>query len=220
MPDQAKRKKRNSGSAVMNRRNFLKSIGASSVSLAALEGEGLVGKLKASGLVPQERILGPERFQARFLINGEEKKVEIGPGTMLVDVLRDHLQMTGTKIGCNRGACGACTVRLNGRVVNSCMVFAADAIDVPVLTIEALKAQALADHPDKLLEHLQAAFIEHDAMQCGFCTSGMMMSCLDLLAHNPAPTEQQIRLAVSGNLCRCATYPNVIKAVQSVKQLS
>ncbi len=133
---------------------------------------------------------------------------------MLVDVIRDHLQLTGTKIGCNRGACGACTVILNGRTVNSCLVFAVDAIDVPIQTIEEISA----DHPDKLLDRLQAAFIEHDAMQCGFCTSGMLMSCRDLLIHNPAPTEQEIKLAVSGNLCRCATYPNVIKAVKSVEQ--
>jgi aerobic-type carbon monoxide dehydrogenase small subunit (CoxS/CutS family) len=214
MPGQSKGRKRKTGSIVMNRRNFLKSIGASSVSLATLEGEGLVGKLKASGLVPQERILGPERFQGRFLINGREQIVEIQPRLMLVDLIRDHLQLTGTKIGCNRGACGACTVILNGRAVNACLVLAVDAMDVPILTIESM----MADNPDKLLDRLQSAFIEHDAMQCGFCTSGMMMSCWSLLTHNPAPTEQEIKLAVSGNLCRCATYPNVLKAVKSVKQ--
>jgi xanthine dehydrogenase YagT iron-sulfur-binding subunit len=218
MPGQSKSRKRKTGSAVMNRRNFLKSIGASSVSLATLEGEGFVGKLKASGLVPQERILGPDRFQARFLINGREQMVEIEPRLMLVDLIRDHLQLTGTKIGCNRGACGACTVILNGRPVNSCMVLAVDAIDTPILTIENLAEKAGVGRQDKLLELLQAAFIEHDAMQCGFCTSGMMMNCWSLLTNNPAPTEQEIKLAVSGNLCRCATYPNVIKAVKSVKQ--
>jgi xanthine dehydrogenase YagT iron-sulfur-binding subunit len=212
MRNQLKGKKRKTGSAVMNRRNFLKSIGVSSVSLAALEGEGLVGKLKASGLVPQEHILGPNRFQARFMLNGGEQIVEIEPQMMLVDVIRDQLQLTGTKIGCNRGACGACTVILNGRIVNSCLVLAMDAIGVPILTIEGL---ATSDKSDKL-DNLQSAFIENDAMQCGFCTSGMIMSCKSLLDQNPRPNDQEIKQAIGGNLCRCATYPNVLKAVRAV----
>ncbi len=212
MRNQLKGKKRKTGSAVMNRRNFLKRIGASSVGLAALEGEGLVGKLKATGLVSQERILGPDRFQARFLINGRELLTVIEPRMTLVDVIRDQLQLTGTKISCNRGACGACTIILNGRAVNSCLVLAVDAIEVPILTIEGL---AVADDPDKL-DPLQAAFIEHDAMQCGFCTSGMIMSCKSLLDRNPRATDQEIKQAIGGNLCRCATYPNVFKAVRTV----
>jgi xanthine dehydrogenase YagT iron-sulfur-binding subunit len=216
MSKPVKGKKRKTGSAIMNRREFLKSMGVSSLSLAALEGEGLVGKLKAGGLVPSDRILGPEGFQARFLVNGRELITEIETSMTLVEVIRDRLQLTGTKIGCERGACGACTVILNGRTVNSCMVFAVDAMDVPILTIEGLTA---AGNPDKL-DPLQSAFIEHDAMQCGFCTSGMIMSCKSLLMRNAAPSEQDINMAVSGNLCRCATYPNVIKAVKAVKSFS
>jgi xanthine dehydrogenase YagT iron-sulfur-binding subunit len=206
-------KRRKTGSALMNRRNFLKSMGVSSVGLAALEGQGLVGKLKTVGLVAEERIYGPEPRRARFLINGREWLTEIEPRAILVDVIRDQLHLTGTKIGCNRGACGACTVILNGLTVNSCMVLAIDATDVPIMTIE-----GLADSPHKL-DPLQKAFIEHDAMQCGFCTSGMIMSCKSLLMHNSAPGDQDIKLAISGNLCRCATYPNVLKAVKAVSSI-
>jgi len=204
------KKKRSKSDATISRRDFLKSVGVSSVSLAALDGEGLVGKLKYAGVLPQERILGPGRFQARFQVNGKEWIAEIEPRTTLVEVLRDHLHLTGTKIGCNRGSCGACTIILNGRIVNSCLTLAVDAVGLPIQTIEGLAESTDQLHP------LQKAFIENDAMQCGFCTSGMIMSCLDLLNHNPTPADQDIRLAVSGNLCRCATYPNVFRAVNRV----
>jgi xanthine dehydrogenase YagT iron-sulfur-binding subunit len=209
MSQGTKDKKRKTGSTVIKRRDFLKSMGASSVGLAALEGEGLVGKLKKAGVIPEEKILGPEGLQARFLINGRQFQTMIEPQTILADVIRDHFHLTGTKIGCNRGACGACTIIMNGRAVNSCLVLAIDAMDMPILTIE-----GLGDY-DKL-DPLQTAFIEHDAMQCGFCTSGMIMSCKNLLSRNPAPDDQEIKEAVSGNLCRCATYPNVFKAVHSL----
>jgi xanthine dehydrogenase YagT iron-sulfur-binding subunit len=204
------KKKKSSLPASITRRDFLKSVGVSSVGLAALEGEGLVGKLKDSGILPQERILGPHPFQARFLINGKEWITGIEPRATLADVIRDQLNLTGTKIGCNRGSCGACTVILNGRTVNSCLTLAVDAMDLPVQTIEGLAESPAYLHP------LQQAFIEQDAMQCGFCTSGMIMSCASLLNHNSAPGDEDIREAVSGNLCRCATYPNVFRAVKRV----
>ena len=127
------------------------------------------------------------------------------PRTTLADALRLHLGLTGTKIGCDRGACSACTVWLDGVPVNSCMTFALDAVGRNVTTIEGL-AQGDRLHP------VQDAFIAHDAMQCGFCTPGMVMSCAALLARNANPTRDDVRAATSGNLCRCGTYPNVFDA--------
>jgi xanthine dehydrogenase YagT iron-sulfur-binding subunit len=204
-------KKERSGAGGINRRTFLKSVGLTSVGLAALEGEGLVGKLKAAGVFPRPHILGPDRLQAKFLINNREWITEIEPQTVLVDVIRENLNLTGTKIGCYRGSCGACTIILDGRAINSCMMFAVDAINIPVQTIEGLTT----DRTDTL-QPLQASFIEHDAMQCGFCTSGMIMSCQSLLNTQPHPSDQEIKQAVSGNLCRCGTYPNILNAVRAV----
>jgi aerobic-type carbon monoxide dehydrogenase small subunit (CoxS/CutS family) len=193
----------------LTRRTFLKSMGVSSVGVAAVKGEGLVGKLRAAGIISEEKIIGPGALMAEFLVNGKKLKTEIEPQATLADVLRDHLKLTGTKIGCNRGACGACTVILDGKSASSCLTLAVDAIGLPIQTIE-----GLAENLDKL-HPLQDAFIEHDAMQCGFCTSGMIMSSKDLLDHNPSPSDEEIKTAVSGNLCRCGTYPNVFKAVKS-----
>jgi aerobic-type carbon monoxide dehydrogenase small subunit (CoxS/CutS family) len=131
---------------------------------------------------------------------------------MLVDAIRDHLNLSGTKIGCNRGACGACTVILDGKAVAACMTLALDAVGKTIGTIEGLEESKDKLHP------IQEAFIEHDAMQCGFCTSGMIMSAKHLLDEKKSPTQAQIKNAVSGNLCRCGTYPHVFQAIETASK--
>jgi carbon-monoxide dehydrogenase small subunit len=139
-------------------------------------------------------------------LNGEEVTVQVKPSAMLVEVLRDQLELTGTKVACGEGECGACTVLLDGVPVNSCLVPALKAQGREVMTVEGLA-------PLGELHPLQKAFIEHGAVQCGYCTPGMLMSAKALLDHNPHPTEDEARLAISGNLCRCTGYAKILEAI-------
>jgi carbon-monoxide dehydrogenase small subunit len=139
-------------------------------------------------------------------LNGEPVTVQVKPSAMLVEVLRDQLELTGTKVACGVGECGACTVLLDGKPVNSCLVPALKAQGREVLTVEGL-ARLGELHP------LQKAFVEHGAVQCGFCTPGMLMSAKALLDHNPNPTEEEVRMAISGNLCRCTGYAKIVEAI-------
>jgi aerobic-type carbon monoxide dehydrogenase small subunit (CoxS/CutS family) len=139
-------------------------------------------------------------------LNGEEVTVEVKPSTLLVEVLRDQLELTGTKVACGEGECGACTVLLDGQPVNSCLVPALKAQGREVLTVEGLA-------PLGELHPLQKAFVEHGAVQCGYCTPGMLMSAKALLDHNPSPTEDEVRLSISGNLCRCTGYAKIVEAI-------
>jgi carbon-monoxide dehydrogenase small subunit len=139
-------------------------------------------------------------------LNGEEVAVQVKPSAMLVEVLRDQLELTGTKVACGEGECGACTVLLDGEPVNSCLVPALKAQGREVLTVEGLA-------PLGELHPLQKAFVEHGAVQCGYCTPGMLMSAKALLDHNPRPTEEEVRLAISGNLCRCTGYAKIVEAI-------
>ena len=148
---------------------------------------------------------GPDPAPLTLTVNGHVVTVMCDPGTTLVQVLRERLGLTGTKIGCDRGACSACTVWLDGEVASSCMTMALDARGRRVTTIEGL-ADGETLHP------VQQAFIEHDAMQCGFCTPGMVMSCAALVDRNPACTLDDVKAAISGHLCRCGTYPNIFAA--------
>ena len=141
-------------------------------------------------------------------LNGEEVTVQVKPSALLVEVLRDQLELMGTKVACGEGECGACTVLLDGKPVNSCLVPALKAQGREVLTVEGLAALGEL-HP------LQKAFVEHGAVQCGYCTPGMLMSAKALLDHNPNPTEHEIRLAISGNLCRCTGYAKIVEAIQA-----
>jgi aerobic-type carbon monoxide dehydrogenase small subunit (CoxS/CutS family) len=141
-------------------------------------------------------------------LNGEEETVHIKPDAMLLDVLRDELGLMGTKEACGRGECGACTVLLEGEPVTSCLVPAFKAQGREVMTVEGL-ASAGELHP------LQKAFIEHGAVQCGYCTPGMLMSAKALLDRNPNPTEEEIKEAISGNLCRCTGYVNIVQAIRA-----
>ena len=140
-------------------------------------------------------------------INGDEAEYLCDPEESLLDVLRDHLRLTGAKEGCGTGDCGACTVKMDGRVVCSCLVLGAEAAGREIETIE-----GMADH-DKL-HPLQQKFLEHAALQCGVCTPGILVAAKDLLERNPDPTETEIRYWLAGNLCRCTGYDKIIRAVQ------
>jgi len=156
-------------------------------------------------------VVGPGPVPVTLRVNGKEHAVQVEPRRTLADVLRTDLGMTGTKVGCDRGACSGCTVWIDGTPVVSCLTFVLDAAGHEITTIEGL-ARGDELHP------VQAAFIEHDATQCGFCTPGMVMSCAALLRRNPSPTLEDVRSAVSGNLCRCGTYPKVFAATLAAAQ--
>jgi carbon-monoxide dehydrogenase small subunit len=147
-----------------------------------------------------------ETAAVRLTVNGEPAELNVPSHWRLVDLLRDGLGLTGTKEGCGIGECGACTVLLDGKPVNSCLVLAAQADGREVVTVE-----GLADGDE--LHPLQEAFIDHDAVQCGFCTPGMLMSAKALLDENPSPSSGDVRRALSGNLCRCTGYTQIVRAV-------
>ena len=151
------------------------------------------------------------KTEIKFTINGRSHVGEAPPRMTLVDYLRDELNLTGTHAGCEHGVCGACTIILDGESVRSCLLFAVQADGAEILTVEGL-AQGDEMHP------LQQAFWDKHALQCGFCTSGFLMSAYDLLQKNPHPSEEEIRYGLSGNLCRCTGYANIIKAVQAVAE--
>lgn len=144
-----------------------------------------------------------------FLINGRTETLEIAANRTLLDMLREDLALTGAKKGCEAGECGACTVLVNGRPVNSCLVLAIEMNGAEILTIE-----GLSKNDD--LDSLQQAFIDYFALQCGYCTPGMILMGKALLMQNPKPTEQQVKEYISGNLCRCTGYENIIKAILAV----
>jgi carbon-monoxide dehydrogenase small subunit len=147
-----------------------------------------------------------------MILNGRETTVEVEPWAMLVDVLRDELHLTGTKVGCSDGECGACTVLVDGRPVDSCLYPALKAQGRRVLTVEGLTASA----GEQGLHPLQRAFIDQGAVQCGYCTPGFLLTAKALLDSNPHPSEGEIRQALAGNLCRCTGYVKIVQAVQRV----
>ncbi len=142
-------------------------------------------------------------------VNGKPVSAEVEARTLLVNYIREHLRMTGTHVGCDTAQCGACTVHLNGKAVKSCSMLAMQAEGGEVVTIEGL-AKA-----DGTLHPMQAAFKEHHGLQCGFCTPGMIMNAVDFAKSNPAPTDEQVRAALDGNLCRCTGYQNIVKSVMA-----
>ena len=149
-----------------------------------------------------------EKTILRMKVNGRPVEVAVKPTWTLLRVLREELRLTGTKKGCEQGDCGACVVIMNGKTVNSCLVLALQAESKEIETIEGLGTEDDL-HP------LQKSFIEHGAVQCGFCTPGMLMSSKVLLQENPKPAQQEIKVAISGNLCRCTGYTKIIKAIES-----
>jgi len=162
--------------------------------------------IRGSGNQGMSDFLIPDFLTLTMTLNGEEVTVQVQPSAMLVEVLRDQLELMGTKVACGEGECGACTVLLDGKAVASCLVPALKVQGREVMTVEGLA-------PLGELHPLQKAFVEHGAVQCGYCTPGMLMSAKALLNHNPHPTEDEIRLAISGNLCRCTGYAKIVEAI-------
>jgi xanthine dehydrogenase YagT iron-sulfur-binding subunit len=195
-------------SAPISRRAFLKSavVTGAAAAVASLP-QGGAAEAAASPESPPgiAESIGPGPAAIDLKINGQVHRLVIEPRVTLLRALREHLGLTGTKLVCDRGACGACTVMLDGKPVPSCMVLAVDARGREITTIEGLGDPARM-HP------VQAAFVEEDALQCGFCTPGMVISVAAALRRNPAATEDEIRHAVAGNICRCGTYPHVFSA--------
>lgn len=146
------------------------------------------------------------KTEIEFTVNGESHKLEVFPMARLLDVLREELHLTGTKEGCGEGECGACTVKLDGQIVNSCLVPIAQVNGADIMTIEGV---ANGDQ----LHAVQQAFIDHGGAQCGICTPGMILAAIDLLERNPSPTEADIRTGLAGNLCRCTGYMKIFESV-------
>lgn len=190
----------------LSRRSFLQGSAVSGI------GVGMVAQTStadaAASLTGGAPVVGPTAVPITLTVNGVARALQVEPRTTLAEALRGPLDLTGTKIACNRGACSACTVWLDGVTVCSCMMLAIEVGARKVTTIEGL---ARGD----TLHAVQAAFIEHDAMQCGFCTPGMAMSCAALLEHTPHPSADEVMTAISGHFCRCGTYPHVVAATLS-----
>jgi aerobic carbon-monoxide dehydrogenase small subunit len=148
-----------------------------------------------------------DSWSVRMRVNGQDIEVDVSPLMSLVEVLREHLGLRGTKIGCNKGECGACTVLMNGQAVNACLILAPQAEGADIWTIEGISAKGEL-HP------LQEAFLSEGAVQCGYCTPGMIMSGIALLRKTTQPTESDITHAMAGNLCRCTGYQKIVRAIQ------
>ena len=154
-----------------------------------------------------------EKIPIRLTVNGSQMELTVAPWTTLLDALRDHLDLTGTKKGCDHGQCGACTVLVDGRRINSCLTLAVMKEGAEIITIEGLARNGEL-HP------LQQAFIDHDAFQCGYCTSGQICSAAGLIAEGKAKTADEIRELMSGNICRCGAYPNIVAAILQAMERS
>jgi aerobic-type carbon monoxide dehydrogenase small subunit (CoxS/CutS family) len=189
----------------VSRRFFLRGTGA------AAGGVALLGEARVAAAAATPEMSGPGSVPLHLNVNGRDTVIDVEPRATLAEVLRGPLDLTGTKIGCDRGSCSACTVWLDGAPVASCMLLAIDVGARAVTTIEGLA------HGDTL-HPVQEAFIAHDAMQCGYCTPGMVMSCAALLERMPQPTTQDIQTAISGHLCRCGSYSHIVEAVLAASQ--
>jgi xanthine dehydrogenase YagT iron-sulfur-binding subunit len=157
---------------------------------------------QGGGIIPV-----PQKLAVSLIVNGAERQLNLAPWTTLLDALRDHLDLTGTKKGCDHGQCGACTVLVNGRRINSCLTLAVMQDSATVTTIEGLAT-------DGALHPLQQAFVDHDAFQCGYCTPGQICSAAGLIAEGKATNTDEIRELMSGNICRCGAYPNIVAAIR------
>jgi xanthine dehydrogenase YagT iron-sulfur-binding subunit len=155
----------------------------------------------------------PEKVIVSLIVNGVPRELQLAPWTTLLDALRDHLDLTGAKKGCDHGQCGACTVLVDGRRINSCLTLAIMKDGAKVTTIEGLATNGA-------LHALQQAFMDHDAFQCGYCTPGQICSAVGLMAEGKAKTANEIRELMSGNICRCGAYPNIVAAIQQAMEQS
>jgi xanthine dehydrogenase YagT iron-sulfur-binding subunit len=194
----------------VSRRSFLSRIGAAGVVATAAPFAASAQATDAAVATEQiETIEGA--IPVRLKVNGKQYSLTIDPRTTLLDSLRESIHLTGTKKGCDHGQCGACTVHVDGRRVNSCLTLAAMHEGDEITTIEGL------GQPGDL-HAMQAAFVEHDGYQCGYCTSGQIMSATALLKEPCGPTDADVKELMSGNICRCGAYPNIVAAIQQVRQ--
>ena len=187
----------------ISRRGFLRGAGLTTVGTVALQSGVLGSPLQDETLAEQS--IGPDAALIRLHVNGKSRSLAVEPRTTLAAALRDHLQLTGTKVVCDRGACAACTVWVDRKPVNSCMTLAVEVVGREITTIEGIGSEDDL-HP------VQRAFVDHDASQCGFCTPGMIMTATHFLENHPKPDLEDVKVALRGNLCRCGTHPNVFKA--------
>jgi xanthine dehydrogenase YagT iron-sulfur-binding subunit len=192
-----------------SRRGFLKGAGVTAAT-SVIETANALAR-NANEAVHSNRVAGPDALPVKLHINGHEHSVVIEPRDTLAQTLRDNVGLTGTKVVCDRGSCSACTVWIDKTPALACMTLSIDTTGRQITTIEGL-SHGEQMHP------VQAAFVKHDAMQCGFCTPGMVMSCAALLERNPNPNLSDVKHAVSGNLCRCGAYPKVFVATLDVAQ--
>jgi xanthine dehydrogenase YagT iron-sulfur-binding subunit len=191
----------------VSRRSFIKGLGTGAAGAAVLGGGAVLERADQAEAAAGGHIgPGPARFT--LSINGQSRQVEAEPRTTLLNVLRNNLDLTGAKLVCDRGSCGACTVHVDGKPVYSCMMLAVDAQGKKITTVEGLGT------PERM-DPVQEAFVENDALMCGFCTPGLVMSVRALLNKNPHPTVEQVKEACAGNLCRCGTYPRVFDAAMA-----
>jgi xanthine dehydrogenase YagT iron-sulfur-binding subunit len=196
----------------LTRRSFLSHMGAASVATAVAP----LAASAAPAATPQAAanpVAAPNTIPITLKVNGETHSLQIDPRATLLDTLRESIHLTGTKKGCDHGQCGACTVHIDGRRVNSCLTFAAMQQNTEITTIEGL-GQPGNLHP------MQAAFVEHDGYQCGYCTSGQIMSAAAMVHEPWGPADHDVKEAMSGNICRCGAYPNIVAAVQAVRKLA
>jgi len=193
----------------VSRRSFLSHLGAAGVAVTAKP--LLAATPSAPATAPDEVAAVPGAVPVTLNVNGKDYRLVIEPRVTLLDCLRENLQLAGTKKGCDHGQCGACTVHVNGRRVNSCLSFAMMHKSDKITTIEGL-GEPEHMHP------MQAAFVEHDSYQCGYCTSGQIMSAVALLKEPCGPTDDDVKHAMYGNICRCGAYSNIVAAVQQVRR--
>jgi len=196
----------------VSRRSFLSQLGAAGVVATAGPLAAAAQAQETAETVPGSP--GPKvagAIPVSLKVNGKQVSMQIDPRTTLLDCLRESLQLTGTKKGCDHGQCGACTVHVNGRRVNSCLSFAVMHEGDEITTIEGI-GQPGNLHP------MQVAFVEHDGYQCGYCTSGQIMSAVALLKEPCGPADADVKELMSGNICRCGAYPNIVMAIQDVRQ--
>jgi xanthine dehydrogenase YagT iron-sulfur-binding subunit len=204
MEKKRKGKKESADKRGISRRTFLQYVGAGAVISA--------GTGRAAAAIPPETAEPTEKIRVSLWVNGRRRRLHVEPRWSLLYVLREKMGLTGTKAGCERGECGACTVLIDGHPRYSCLTLAVEAEGREITTLEGLME-------GEELGPVQKAFVEHDAFQCGYCTPGQVMAAEGLLRSNPNPSLEEIRLGMSGNLCRCGVYPNIFRAVWRAAEL-
>ena len=191
------------GTGTFSRRTFLKGLGTTAVAAVAAQTTAVAQELEK---VNAERVIGPGAVPVTLKVNGKTLKLQLEPRVTLLDALRNYSSLTGAKEGCDRASCGACTILFDDLPIYSCQKLAIEAQGHQITTIEGLAR-------DGKLSPVQQAFVEKDALQCGYCTPGFIMSVTALLKQNPHPTADEVRHACAGNLCRCGTHPHILQAV-------